>query len=288
MGRSERVKMEGMAFGRLTVLERTRKTQTPNGSWTQYVLVKCSCGSEPFEIRWPSLKTAVDCKCCRVGNHFVNIAGKTYGHLTVVSYTGFTDNIGSSIWKCLCACGKEVEKSSAYLRHGKNPSCGHASKENLGSHKMSKTPAHRSWQHMLSRARDDGTNYPGYEDVTVCDRWNPEKDKTAFQNFFEDMGVPPKGFTLNRINGAKIYSKETCEWANASLQSFDQRLKKTNKSGYTGVKWRKERGVWEARITKNKVIHILYYGPSFEDAVKARKEGELEYYGFIKEGKYAE
>lgn len=286
MQRSERVSMEGASFGKLTVIRRTRKTQSPNGSWSQYVLVQCSCGSSPIEMLWSSVKKATSCTECRPGGRFIDISGQVFKHLTVMSFTGKRDNIGSTVWECLCKCGKVVEKSSAYLKHSENPSCGCAAKDNLGTHKMTNSPAHKSWKHMISRAKDDGTNYPGYEDVVVCDKWNPAITKRAFQNFFEDMGPPPKGYTLNRVYGAKLYSKETCEWADLSLQSFDQKLKKTNKSGVTGVKWREDRGVWEARITKNKIIYLLYYGESFQEAVKSRREAELKYYGFTKEGKY--
>ncbi len=288
MQRSERVAMEGASFGELTVISRTRRTQSPNGSWSQYVLVQCSCGSSPTEMLWSSVKKSASCSECRQGGRFIDITGQSFKNLTVLSFTGKRNGGGSTVWKCLCSCGKVVEKSSAYLRHSENTSCGCSARDNLGTHQMTSSPAHRSWKHMTARARDDGTKYPGYGDVYVCDRWNSTITKKAFQNFFEDMGPPPEGYTINRIKGAKLYSKDTCEWADLSLQSFDQKLKKTNKSGVTGVKWREDRGVWEARISKNRIKYILYYGESFQEAVKARKEAELKHYGFTKEHRHAE
>jgi hypothetical protein len=146
---------------------------------------------------------------------------------------------------------------------------------------MTGTPTYTSWQKLCSRTRS--SEYEEWHgDVVICDRWDTKKGG-SFDNFLEDMGVRPEGTTINRINGAKIYSKETCEWATLSVQSFDQKRKNTNKSGRTGVRWRDERGVWESRIAKDGEQIILYYGPSFEDAVKAREEAELKYYGFTKE-----
>ena len=46
---------------------------------------------------------------------------------------------------------------------------------------------------------------------------------------------------------------------------------------------RKNGQAWEARITKNGKITILYYGSSFDEACKAREMAELEMYGFTKE-----
>ncbi len=56
-----------------------------------------------------------------------------------------------------------------------------------------------------------------------------------------------------------------------------------NKSGRTGVKWREDRKVWEARIVVDGNKIILYYGDSFEEACAARESAELIYYGFTKE-----
>ena len=143
------------------------------------------------------------------------------------------------------------------------------------------TPTHNSWRKMLSRCRSE--HYAQYyNDVEVCDRWDTRKGGN-FLNFLEDMGEKPEGKTLNRVGSSKIYSKDTCEWADLSMQSYDTKRKSHNKSGRTGVKFREDRGVWEARITYKKKIKILYYGDSFQDACKAREEAELEYYGFNKE-----
>lgn len=134
---------------------------------------------------------------------------------------------------------------------------------------------------MLQRCRTDEYG-EWYEDVTVCPEWDTQQGG-SFETFLADMGERPQGCTLNRVRSARIYSKETCEWANASLQGFDQRRSKMNTSGRTGVRWREEREVWESRICFEGQQILLYYGDSFEEAVKRREEAELKYYGFTKE-----
>lgn len=205
-----------------------------------------------------------------------NILGQRFGRLLTIEKLGLSNN-GDYIWKCLCNCGNYTEVPIGRLNSGSTQSCGCLSIENRKTHGMSGTQTYVSWHKMICRVRYEEYS-KDYGDVEVCERW-----LNSFENFYEDMGERPEGMTLNRVNGAKIYSKETCEWATLSLQSYDQKKKSSNKSGRTGVKWRKERGVWEARITKDKVIYILYYGESFEDACKARAAGELKYYGFTKE-----
>ena len=95
------------------------------------------------------------------------------------------------------------------------------------------------------------------------------------------MGIRPEGMTLNRIGGARVYSKETCEWATLSEQSYDQKKRATNTSGKTGVSFQKSTGKWKAEITKEGQVHFIGYFTDFEGACKARQEAELKYYGRI-------
>lgn len=56
-------------------------------------------------------------------------------------------------------------------------------------------------------------------------------------------------------------------------------LRSDNTSGVTGVTWHKGEKIWVARITIDGVRRLLGRYKKFEDAVKARKEAENEYYG---------
>ena len=56
---------------------------------------------------------------------------------------------------------------------------------------------------------------------------------------------------------------------------MNRRLQSNNTSGYTGVSFDKKTNKWMARI--NKVT--LGYFENIEDAIKARKEAEIKYFG---------
>jgi hypothetical protein len=73
---------------------------------------------------------------------------------------------------------------------------------------------------MRSRCENPSDNgYPDYggRGITVCDRW---KD---FANFYADMGDPPKGYWLDRVDNAKGYDPDNCAWRTPKQQNRNRR-----------------------------------------------------------------
>lgn len=217
-----------------------------------------------------------------------DVTGQKFGRLTAIEITNNKTSNGSYIWKCVCDCGNEKDVGLCYLQRGATRSCGCLAREQLnclilakgGSrHEYREHPIYKSWTGLLQRAKS--INLKNYEDVSVCDEWNPEKGG-SFLNFLEDMGLPKAGQSINRIGGAKIYSKETCEWADRSVQGFDQKINIRNKTGKTGVHQKRD-GKFRAKITKDKKVIFLGDFDTLEEAILVREQAEIQYFGFTKE-----
>lgn len=210
----------------------------------------------------------------------LNLLGQRFGTLTVEELVGSEIRNGKKfgrIWKCVCDCGNINHVTSNSLRQGNTTRCSHSCA--LRVHGMVGTPTYNSWVKMLSRTRYDEYK-EWYGDVSCCDRWEPRKGG-SFENFYADMGTRPEGMTLNRINSSEVYSKETCEWADLTLQSFDQKKSKSNTSGRTGVCFEGDK--WTVKIGVKGESIRLYRGDSYEEACRIREEAELKYYGFTRE-----
>lgn len=66
----------------------------------------------------------------RKPSDYSNIIGKTFGQLTILSYTEpVKENRYRRMCHCRCACGKEVDKRLAFVLSGKTKSCGHLRSE---------------------------------------------------------------------------------------------------------------------------------------------------------------
>ncbi len=90
----------------------------------------------------------------------------------------------------------------------------------------------------------------------------------------------PKGKVVDHINGDKLDNRKCnlriCIQAD---NMKNQKKRKNNKSGYTGVHWYKAKNKWQVYIKINyKRLHLGYYD-DLEEAIKVRKEAEKKYFG---------
>ena len=64
-----------------------------------------------------------------------------------------------------------------------------------------------------------GKKYPSYggRGITVCARWH------KFDNFLADMGIRPRGKTLDRRDTNGNYEPGNCRWATSATQNSNRR-----------------------------------------------------------------
>lgn len=82
--------------------------------------------------------------------------------------------------------------------------------------------------------------YYGGKGVEVCKRWE------KFENFYADMGAPPVGLTLDRVDNSKGYFPDNCKWVSRKEQVYNSsRVRRITISGTTKPlrSWLQEVGI---------------------------------------------
>lgn len=152
--------------------------------------------------------------------------GDKYGRLEVMAL------LRGAACVCRCECGTTKEFLRRNLRSGATKSCGcykaESNRQRFTTHGQAAGGKERPlvygvWSTMKSRCLNP--NFPKYQiygarGITVCDRW------LTFANFYEDMGDPPPGLTLERRDNDGNYEPGNCVWASRAQQS---RNKRTNR-----------------------------------------------------------
>lgn len=82
------------------------------------------------------------------------------------------------------------------------------------------TKEYRAWKAMKARCYAPCNKDMGkYQklNIQVCDRWI-----NSFDNFYDDLGNCPEGYSLDRIDPSKDYSPDNCRWTTWKIQSSNR------------------------------------------------------------------
>ena len=160
----------------------------------------------------------------------LDLTGLTFGSLLVLRYHG---KVGvEHAWDCQCLCGQQRIVTGHALKGGTTRSCGCLQRQTIlernTRHGLAKrgeqTTEYRTWKALKNRCYNKNSkaykNYGG-RGITVCDKWIDN-----YPAFILDMGLKPKGYTIERKDNDLGYNPENCIWTTRLIQANNKRNNK--------------------------------------------------------------
>ena len=227
---------------------------------------------------------------------FIDLSGKKFGRLTVLKRVPNLTNSNTK-WLCQCECGNTIEVQGGHLKDGHTQSCGCFNKE-----QTIKSNKNRRFCNEYVTF-DDNTVFVKFSNCNeyfLCDLddWDGLKQYTWYKN--------NDGYAMARVDG-KISPMHrmimntpeelvtdhmwqvrngVCDNRKTNLRVCTQ-LENTrntvnysnNTSGRKGVCWDNTNRKWVASINVNKKRITLGYFDNKDDAIIAREQAEVEYFG---------
>lgn len=241
----------------------------------------------------------------------VNLIGETFGRLTVIEraddYIRPSNGRHDRQWRCKCSCQNQtiviVRESHLKEKNGTR-SCGCIQKEKASQRMKQVVPILNKDKHITnvydySQPYGIGychnTNAPFYFDWEDFDLikdycWSEYVDDTGYHTLqTKDYKNNGKIIRMHYLLGYKYgdhkdrnplnNQKSNLRECTATQNAQNHTISKSNSSGYIGVCWNKTDCKWMSYITVNYQRITLGLFNKKEDAIIARLQAELEYFG---------
>lgn len=152
-----------------------------------------------------------------------DITGQRFGRLLAIRPVGRKGR--KLVWHAKCDCGREHVVVGSEMLTGHTQSCGclivDVNRALRIWHGMCGTRVYNTWARIKTRCFDQKcADYPDYggRGITICDQWRDD-----FEAFYADVGDPPKGTSLDRIDNNRGYEPGNVRWATPKQQANNRR-----------------------------------------------------------------
>ncbi len=144
----------------------------------------------------------------------LNLTGRKFGRLLVLSIHSQDTNNGSFRWICKCECGKFTMTASKCLLGNNTTSCGCRHKDAVTIHGRSRSVEYHAWISIQSRCSN-----PLYHSFNRYGGRGIRCHIGSFAEFIEIVGLRPSpNYTLDRINNDGHYERGNLRWATRTEQ----------------------------------------------------------------------
>ena len=253
----------------------------------------CQCENKTRKVmNIQRLKKSKDCGCSKI----IDLTDRKIGRWTVIEKVEDTSYLSfpRKTWRCICECGTLRNISETKLINNKNPdySCGCARdyKRIPKKIKTNECLFHNDCVEIkLCNGKSTFVDIDDYESIKN-DHWTLSSDNYVISSSGKykrkrlhrvimgcenDLKVIIDHIDRDRLNNRKKNLRTATDHENGINQS----RRKDNKSGIIGVRWWERDQKWLAQIKYNYKRYFLGYYEDFDDAVKARLNAELKFFG---------
>lgn len=226
-----------------------------------------------------------------MGRKHRDLTGQRFGRLVVLGRTDDHINPGGShviMYRCKCDCGNETIVRGGYLRIGKTRSCG-CKKLEIGEKNKKfnefivdgktvkiKLSNANKWMEMdLDKWEEVGKSKCWRYHLGYAATWNNGKLILCHVLLFPDC---PYGMVRDHIDGNRLNNKrENIRFVTQQQNAWNHKDLSSCKSGVSGVY--KQGSRWRAHIFRGGQHISLGMYDTKEEAIEARRQGEIQYFG---------
>lgn len=204
----------------------------------------------------------------RGGANKLDLTGQRFGLLVAESARCVGKD--KSGWSCKCDCGGGKVVATSHLRSGAIQSCGCTksakARNRMTKHGMCGTKGYQVWVDMMARCYRKTCkafgNY-GARGISVCQQWHD------VHSFLADMGEPPDGMEIDRIDNNGNYEPGNCRWVTHQTNCNNRRrtiFVEFQGRSATLTEWAKEIGINRETLYGRIFVHGWHLERAFSSA----------------------